>query len=274
MVASNLKDVDMKLLALAIALVLAGQDAKVTLKFNPKKGDKLTKSQKMEMRIKAAVKAGDVDQEFEVEQKGSEKTVLEFVEVEDGKLTKLVLDCVEDFEEKKQPPSMEWNRTDKPMNGRKVTLTLKDGQVVREGVDGLDEKHQKKLTLEDSSARIFPKNPVAVGDRWEIKGEDVQKFLENDENLKDGTIKMRLVEVKEIDKRRCAVIKADLELKGKAESNVEFTIKMEADIIVWIDRGYTLSVKAKGTMTMKADTEEFSMTGDGPISLELSTKVE
>lgn len=264
----------MKLLALAIALVLVRQDEKITLKFSPKKGDKLTKTQKMEMRIKAAVKAGDVDQEFELEQKGTEKTVSDFVEVEEGKLTKVILDCVEVFEEKKQPPSMEWNRTDKPLHGRKVTMTLKDGQVVREGVDGLDEKHQKKLHLEDSSARLFPKNPVAVGDRWEIKGEDVRKFLESDEDLKDGTIKMKLVEIKEIDKRRCAVIKGDLELKGKAESNVEFTVKMEADIIVWIDRGYTLSVKAKGTISMKADTEEFSLSGDGPITLEMTTKVD
>jgi hypothetical protein len=264
----------MKLLAVAIVFVLVRQDEKITLKFSPKKGDKLTKTQKMDMRIKATVEAGGQEQEVEFEQKAAEKTIHEIAEVTEGKVTRLVIDCQEDYEEKKQPPTMEWTRTDKPMHGRKVTLSLKDGQIVREGVEGLDEKHQRKLNLEDRTSHMFPKHAVGVGDKWEIKGEDLRKFLEDQEELKEGTFKLKVQEIKEIDKRRCAVLKAEIELKGKIENGIELGVKMEGEVVVWIDRGYTLSFKVKGNMTMKADTEQFTMKGEGPMTVEITTKVE
>ena len=61
----------MKLLSLAVAVVLAlvpPQD-QVTLKFNPKKGDKLTKVEKSEMTIKAQITAGGQEQALDFGQR-------------------------------------------------------------------------------------------------------------------------------------------------------------------------------------------------------------
>jgi hypothetical protein len=263
----------MKILAIAIAAALLTQQDKVTLKFNPKKGDKLVRTEKNEMQLKAKIVAGEQTQDIEMEQKGSEKAVLEYQEVADGKVTKLLIDQQEDVEEKKEPGSMEWTKEEKPMHGRKVTLELKDGKIVRTGVDGLDEKALKKLDLEDQTVHLLPKQAVAVGDTWKVEGEDVKKFMRDDE-LSSGTITMKLLEVKEIDKRRCAVLNAVLDVSGKTDNDVEVAAKLDCEVVIWIERGYALSVKGKGKVTMKAANEQFKMDGEGPITLDISVKVE
>lgn len=263
----------MRLLALAVALLLAPQDEKITLKFNPKKGDKLTKSTKMEMQLKLEVDAGGETQELEVEQRGTEKTVTEIVDVVDGKMTRIVIDCLEKYDEEKAP-GMEWKRKDDPLHGRKITIFMKNGQLVREGADGIEEKELKKLDLDDGDSRILPKDPVKVGDSWEIKGEDVRKFLDADEEIKDGKMKLKLIAVKEIDKRRCAVIQGSFDLTGKVEGDMDLGLKFDAEVVVWIDRGYTLSVKGKGKVTLKGENGEMTMSGEGPITIEMSTKVD
>lgn len=263
----------MRLLALALALFLVPQDEKITLKFNPKAGDKLTQTTKMEMKLKLSIEVGGGTQEIEVEQRGTEKTVTEMVEVTAGKLTKVVRDFLEDYDEEKAPGMEEWKRKDNPMHGRKVTISMKDGKLVREGVEGLKEKDLKKLDLEEKDSRILPKEAVRVGDTWEVKGEDVREYLA-DEDITDGKMKLKLVAIKEIDKRRCALIQGTFDLVGKVESNVDLSLKLDAEMIVWIDRGYTMSVKGKGRMKLKGDGPEVPMSGEGPITIDLSTKVE
>ncbi|HKS17533.1 MAG TPA: hypothetical protein VJU16_09495, partial [Planctomycetota bacterium] len=213
-------------------------------------------------------------QEVEFEQRGSMKRQYEYAGVEDGKLTRLVVDCTEDYEERKAPPNMEWTRTDSEMHGRKITLFMKDGQLAREGVEGLKEKDLKKLTLEDVDSKTLPEKPVAVGDTWEIKGEALKSFIAASDEIKDVTLKSKLTAIKEIDKRRCAVINSTLEMKGKAPNDIDFTGKMEVEFIVWIERGYLLSAKGKGKMTVKGGNDQFSMDGEGPISIETTVKVE
>ena len=263
----------MRLLALAVALLLAPQDEKITLKFNPQKGDKLTKSTKMEMKLKIEVEAGGETQEVEVEQRGTEKTVTEIVEVVDAKLTRIVVDCLEKYDEEKAPGA-EWKRKDDPLHGRKITIFMKDGQLVREGAEGIEEKELKKLDLDDGDSHCLPKDPVKIGDSWELKGEDVRKYMDADDDIKDGKMKLKLVAVKEIDKRRCAMIQGTFELTGKVEGDLDLSLKFDADIVVWIDRGYTLSVKGKGKVTLKGENGEMSMNGEGPITIDLATKVE
>ena len=74
----------MKLLALSLLLVFAAQEEKITLKFSPKKGDKLTRTQKMELSLKMSVEAQGQTQEVEFEQRGSMKRQYEYAGVEDG----------------------------------------------------------------------------------------------------------------------------------------------------------------------------------------------
>jgi hypothetical protein len=220
--ATLFQDEAMKLLALALVLLLVPQDEKITLKFNPRKGDKLVKTQKLDLQLKFTISVGDQEQEHEFEQRGTIKRTNEYAEVEDGKVTKLVIDCAEDWEEKKEPPTMEWRRTDKPMHGRKVTLSTKDGQLVREGAEGLGEKELKGLTLNNVEGRFFPDKPVAVGETWEIKGEAVREFLGASEEIKEAS----------------------------------------------------LSAKGKGKMSLKGENDQFTMTGEGPITIETTNKID
>lgn len=264
----------MKLLTLALLALLAVPQDKVTFKFHPQKGDKLVKNEKTEMAVKAKVVAGDQEQTIEFEQKGVERTTSEILEVADGAVVKALLTVHEDVEEKKGPPTMLWEKMEKPLHGRKITLTQKDGKVEHEGIEGLEEKVVKKLTLTDKTSRIFPKTAVAPGDQWEVRGEDVREFLGADDDVKEGTIKVKLDSVKEIDGRRCAVLKTTIEMSGKAQGAIDLAMKLEADVVVWLDRGYALSVKGKGSLTMKAENPQFKMSGEGPMSLDIVTKVE
>ena len=274
----------MKLLSLAVVLALsfapasakatAGGQDKITLKFNPKQGDKFVKTDLTEMSIKSKVVAQGQEQELQIDQKQTQKSKLEYVEVTGGAVTKAVLVCEEDLEERKGPPSNQWDKKERSMHGRKVTMSMKDGALVREGAEGLDEKQLKKLDLFDRTSLIYPKTPVGPGDSWEVQGEDVRRFLGADGDLREAKIKLTLVEVKDIDGKRCAVLKAVLELVGKAKGDVDIATKLDADVIVWIERGYALSVKGKGIVTMKAENAQFSMKGEGPMTLEKTLKLE
>jgi len=264
----------MRLLLLALVLALTAPQDKVTLKFNPKQGDRLSKSEKMEMSIKAKVVFGDQTQEFEIEQKEIEKSTLEYKEVVDGKVARTVFKCTENVEEKKAPPTLQWEKKEKGLHGRRLEIYMKDGKLVREGSEGIEEKLLKKLDLTDRTSLIYPKNAVGVGESWEVTGEDVRSFLGADADLKEASIKMKLLEVKEIEGRRCAVFNAIIDITGKAEGEFDMTMKLDTEVVVWIERGYALSVKGKGSMSMKGANAQFTMTGTGPMSLEITNKIE
>jgi hypothetical protein len=264
----------MKTTAFALLLALLPLQDKVTLKFNPKKGDKLSKIERNEMAIKAKVTAGDQEQEIEFGQRDVQDATTEYLEVVDGAVTKSQVDCKEHHEEKKGPPTLQWEKKEKPLHGRKVTLSLVDGKLVREGADGLDDKTLRKLELADKASHLFPKTAVAPGDTWEVTEEDARKFFAKDDDLREVKVKGKLLAVKEIDGRRCAVMNIVMDLKGKAPNGVDLAILMDAESVVWIERGYTLSVKGKGTVTMKAENPQFKMLGEGPVTLDIAVKVE
>ncbi len=262
----------MRLLALAIALFLIPQDEKITLAFNPTQGDKLTKTTKMQMALEVSVDAGGETRQVDIGHRGTEKVVLQVVEVAAGKLTKLTKHYLDDYKEDRAP-GREWTRKDRPTHGRKITISKKDGKLVREGAEGLEEKELKKLDLEDRDHLLLPKVPIKIGDEWEVRGEDVRKYMD-DEDIKDGKIRLKLFAIREIDKRRCALIQATLELAGTVEGDMEISLKAEADLVVWIDRGYTLDFKGTGKVKMKGERNGVSMSGEGPIAIDGSTKVE
>ena len=266
----------MRLIAVVVAVLFAAQsEEKVEFKFSPKKGDKLKQSAKMEFQMKLTVDAGGQTQEMELEHRATRTRTTEYADVADGKLTTVVVDSTEDFEEQKQPPAMEWQRTDKAMHGRKVTISQKDGQLVREGAEGLKESDMKDLDLKNPHERVYPKKSVGIGEEWELKGEAVREFLGSEQGeLKDATLKMKLKEVKEIDKRRCAVLTGKLEAKGKAPNDFDFKVAMDFDLVVWLERGYLLSAKGKGKVSISGGSDEYSATGDGPITMEMAQKVE
>lgn len=264
----------MKLIsAMLLLLVLTPQD-KITLKFNPKKGDKLVRSEKMEMTITAKVTVGEQEQDVNMEQRETQKVNFEIGEVADGAVTRMVLAWSEHVEERKGPPNNEWVKRPKALNGKTITLTRKDGKIEREGADGLDDKTLAKLDLEDRTSRLFPKGPVGPGDTWDLQGDDVRRFLGADNDLQQASVKMKLLSIKEIDGRKCAVLNALMDLGGKAPGNVDLSMKIDTEIVVWIERGYALSIKGKGDIEMKADNPQFKMKGSGPMTLDITSKPE
>ena len=264
----------MKLLSAALLLALLAPQDKITLKFNPKKGDKLVRSEKMEMTITAKVTVGEQEQDVSMEQRETQKLTFEIGEVGDGAVNRMVMAWSDHFEERKGPPTNEWVKRLKPLNGKTVTLTRKDGKIEREGADGLDDKTLAKLDLDDRTSRLFPKGPVAPGDTWDLQGDDVRRFLGADNDLQQASVKMKFLSVKEIDGKKCAVLNALMDLGGKAPGNVDLTMKIDTEVVVWIERGYALSIKGKGNIEMKADNPQFKMKGEGPMTLEISVKPE
>ena len=264
----------MKLLSLALLMALVPVQDKITFKSSPRKGDKISKTEKNEMFIKTKVTAGEKEQEIEFAQRGSQQSTTEILDVVDGAVTKSLFRCTEQIEEKKGPPTMQWEKKEKALQGRTITTSLLDGKLVREGADGIPDKALRKVELSDKSALLFPKGPVAIGDSWDVPPADALKFFSADDDLREVKIKVKLLEVKDIDGRRCAVLNNLMEMSGKTGNGIDTMIKLDAESVIWLERGYTLSVKGKGTVTMKAENERFKMDGGGPVAMEIAVKVE
>lgn len=265
----------MRLAALAIIACLISQEEKVTLKYSPKQGDRLSHTSKSEVKLTAEINMNGMVQEIEVEQIDKQKIVTDISGVSDGRVTQKVFDIKESYEEKKEPPDMEVKRTDSPLHGRKITASLKDGKAVYEGADGLEKKGLRKIPLEDRAIHIFPATPVAVGDSWQVKDQAVRDFLETDQEVKSAKLDLKLTAVKEVDKRRCAILSASLEMSVDAPNGLTLKMtKMEGEIVVWIERGYILSYKVKGTLKLDGDQGQFSMSGKTDVTLEYALKIE
>jgi len=154
----------MNLCCAALAFLLVQE--KVELKFQPQQGDKITTVERMTMSLK--LKEGDQDWDFE--QRGTEKKVRELLEVKDGKVQKITVDTRVDIEETKEPGASIFSLKENPLHATKATVTRDGDQIKVEGVETLDKKAEKSFRLEDPLSRAFPKKPVAVGDSWEVSG--------------------------------------------------------------------------------------------------------
>jgi hypothetical protein len=252
----------------APAAPAAGPKDVVSLKSDPRKGDAIETASLFTMKMAIDVGEGAEKQTVEMQSKSTEKRTLHILEAADGKATKVLYDCREEIEEEKQPGAEDWTRKEQPLHGRKVTVFMRDGALAYEGADELDPSQLKDLTLDDKNAHLFPKKPVAVGDRWDVSDEDAKAFIQADPFDK-ARISMKLLEVKELDGHRCAVLGAKLELSGKDESDSNIVVKLEGKMVVRIDRGYLMSLSARGTMTITGNGYK----GEGPVTLEMTAKV-
>jgi hypothetical protein len=251
---------------LALSLAAPAQE-KITLKFQPRPGDRLVEQEKTSMKVALTVLAGGQTLRLETEQRESHRKVHQILEAADGRITKAVFEYEEDVEEKKPPGAEEFTKLQKPLHGRKVTLELKDGKLVRQGVEGLDEGTLKPLDLDDEFAASFPKAPIAKGDSWEISGDALRKMFGEQEL--DGKMKLKLAEVKDFQGKRCAFLDTELDMKGEAEEGVHMAASLKGTVVVWIERGYTLQVRLAGKMSMKAKTPEVDMSGEGPMTVDV-----
>jgi hypothetical protein len=259
----------MNLLAALLVLAAPALQEKVAIKSNWQKGDKIVRSSVAESTLNVRIIQRDQEREQKVETRKTERRIIHVLEAADGKPTKLIYDCEEDIEARKPSEDSDWVTAERPLHGRKITVSLVEGKETLEDADQIPERELKRITLEDRSALLYPKDPVAVGDSWEVPSADVRKFLGNDEMTK-GSCSVKLAEVKDVDGRRCAILTAKLDISGRTSNGLDATVKLEGDAVVWLERGYMLSFKAKGTSTASGPTVK----AEGPITLEMTTKVE
>lgn len=254
----------------ALVSALLPQD-RITLKFQPKQGDRITQNQKMTMKINLTVLAGGQKIEVPFEQRATEKKTAEIQGVAGDKITKAFFHIQEDIEEKKEPGAEEFTRTEKPLHGRKVTVESKEGKLAYEGADGLDEKTLKSLDLDDDFSKAFPARTLGVGESWEVSAEALKDIFDDDKM--DGKMSLKLAEVKDFQGRRCAFLATELELRGKIDEGIQMTAVLKGTVVVWIERGYTLQAKLEGTMSMKGKTPEAEMSGQGPMTVDVAFTV-
>lgn len=254
----------MRLALLALSLLVPQEKAEI--KYQPKVGDKITESQKTHMKLKIVVKQDMEEQTMDFEQRGSEKKTILVQDVQDGRIKKATFEIVEDYEEGKEPGSDEFKRKESPLHGKKVVVTEnKEGKLEYEGV-AADAKAKKSLKLNNPFSRALPKKALAAGDSWEIQGKELQELI--DDEKADGKMTLTFKGFKEVGKRRCAVLEATMEVKGKTDEGMDMAMKMSGEVLVGLDRGYVVGVKMSGTVSMK--NPEMNMTGEGPMTLEIT----
>ena len=262
-----------KLLVLTFALMIALQEEKIELKFSPLQNDKLSKEKRQDAQLTVRVQVGKDTKEVLMEVRGRFKGSVQFLAVADSRPTKAVYEFSECYREQKQVPgSPDWERKNDPLQGRKVTASSRDGELDRVGSDGLTERDLRTIDLKFMEMSLLPRHPVKIGDSWEITGEEADMGITSG-RVEDATLKLTLSGIKEIDKKRCAMISGKLESTGKAGA-METNSKMDCEIVLWIERGYILEIKGKGTVKMKGAQGPSTMSGEGAITLNLKTQVE
>ncbi len=259
----------MHALVALIAVALFPQE-KVLLKHQPRAGDRMTVTEKMDAKIHLVVNAGGQKIEVDVEQRESKRTVMDCLAVEGGAITKASYKVEEAVEEKKEPGAAEFTRSEKATHGKTVVAERKDGKVTHQGADGLGAKDIKDFDLDDTFAQSFPKHALAVGDSYEVPAETLKEMFHDPTS--EGKLLISLKELKEIDGRKCAVLEAHLQMKGKTEEGVEISMDVKGPVVIWIERGYTQSAKLQGTMGLKANTPEAVMDGKGPMTVEIAAR--
>jgi hypothetical protein len=248
---------------LSAVLLVCGalSQEKVTIKFAPKAGSVVTSTEKSTFDMKGSFSG----QEFEVSSRTTERVESTFAELAGGKVSKKVMYFESSVKEEKGPGAEEYTRSETPVHGKRITLTPKGESVSTEGADGImDDESLKKLRLDEAYEHLQPGKAVAVGESWEVKGEALLKFT-NDKNLAGGRITCTLKEVKEVDKRRCAIVATKWEITGEGEQAVKFELNMDGEVTIWLERGIPLSQKSSGRLKL---SQEGGFEGEGTISIE------
>ncbi len=226
----------------------------VELRFKPRVGDVLTS--------KARVDSTTRSPRGPTGRSERQTTVSTFLLVSNGKLVKKKVEVLEQVSEQKGEGPVT-----SALQGRTLTVSMKDGRVHVEGADDVEERLVKMIKMDEDYVNWLPRQPVAVGDSWQI---DAGAFFNNvflrfaaaDANKSAVTLTLR--EIREIDGRRCAVISETMDLKSKL-----LEIQGEGEMIVWIERGYVLSNKAQGVVKVRLGDRE----SDGTIAIEDVTAV-
>lgn len=152
--------------------------------------------------------------------------------------------------------------------GDKWMTTLKEGETTDEIQQELD-----KITTQwnhNVDAKLYGTEPRKVGDEWTAEASAL-----GFENTESGTVKVRFVRTEEYEGQHCAVLIADLDLKGKKDKN-GFAMHMKGTVETRrsLDHLIDLSTEMIGTVELQASPQPgITITGNGKVKMESTTKI-
>jgi hypothetical protein len=250
--------------AAACALLFLLQD-KVALKFQPRAGDAPESSTVWSMKVEA--KQGGATRTATARRVRRART--EFVEVADGRVAKKMVEVLEDVDE--QSLDGQSQTLQKAMHKRKITVSYKDGAASFEGAQDLGEGDRKWLADGERFYKLLPKSAVALGDTWEITGRELDAVAEAPAGTTEGGVKLAFKAIRETEGRRCAVISMVWDVAGSGGGRgPDSRLKLDGEFVFWIERGYILSLAAKGEIVLSSGGQE---AGRGPVTMEMTTTV-
>src|SRR5262245_56654004 len=135
---------------------------------------------------------------------------MDYREVADGRLTSKTVEFEKYVASRRFPGDRRAEKIEHPLHGRRVKMSLVNGELAITGAHGITADLVKRigLNLGEEYAITYPSRPVKVGDTWQIEGDTYARII-GDPNLIAGFAFMRLKEVLEIDGRKCAIIDCD-----------------------------------------------------------------
>ncbi|BCU76577.1 hypothetical protein [Luteolibacter sp. LG18] len=246
----------------------------------PKPGTKLIHSRLMAMK-KGTVKVKVGDQALQGTCEMIE-TETEHVEHVSAEKIKRLLTAAEKSEKmtmngQERPHEAEPN----PLLNVPVTLSKADGEWTAT-IDGGKEptaaqekelSRKEKAMRKDEDVDMYGTVPRKVGDSWEVDASKALPFSE-DEKDTQGTLKLTFKAVEEFQGKKCARLEGAMEMTGKTNQGQNITMKGNVIVFRSIEDREDLKVTITGTMGMSGEIPNGSMSMDGDLTMELTTKME
>ncbi|BCU76576.1 hypothetical protein [Luteolibacter sp. LG18] len=245
----------------------------------PKAGSKHVESKKMAMKNGTLkVKAGEQAMEGTCAITETETEAVEYVSADKVKRLMTV-------GEKSQKMTMNGQELPdephpNPLLKVPVTLTKADGEwtaTLDDGKEPTDEqetalsKHEKNMDKSES-VTMYGTEPRKVGDTWTVKAADMP-FAQDQEDT-EGSVKLTFKAVEDYQGKKCAHLEGPMEIKGKSAEGQSISLKGNVIVYRSIEDLVDLKVSLDGKMEMSGDIPNGSMSMNGDMTMEFSTKVE
>lgn len=255
---------------LLLALLLPQE--KVTLGFKPAKGMKVASTESLSFKLHAKVVVNGDEYEEDVEVVRTRKSTTEFADVVDGRLARKVLAIEEDLGKARSAPDEDFELVKESLHAKTITVTEKEGKPVIECAEKLDAAARASLRLPDDDADLWPGKEVAVGASWTVTKPGVFARL-YDVDEQESTLTLTLKELKQVEKRACAVVTLKGEVKVKTRVENHHTLTIEGELLADVETGIVLSLKASGKAVMKRAHETIKADGEGTVTLERTSTI-
>lgn len=186
------------------------------------------------------------------------------LDVVDGRPLRKVVEVVRDIEERTSDDQSQ--SIENPLHQKTVTVTWNDHQPTFHAIDLLSVQDKEWLAHGERSLQFLPKQPVCVGDTWELAGKDLDPGVLPATGATEGRLTFRWNEVR--DARGFITLSADLQSGTKEATLIK--LSLEGELIYALDQKVLTSVKGAGKIVLTSHGKEI---GQGTLSFEVTTTV-